>query len=70
MFNQAAAQIATEFNVPVLRQFDSLLPLVDKMCDNAHYTAKGAMNALLYQITFKVEELRDKVRAKMALTQR
>ena len=46
LYNQVATHLARSHHLRILPT-DSLLPLVDKMCDNAHYSAKGALMPII-----------------------
>ena len=46
LYNQVATHLARSHHLRILPT-DSLLPLVDKMCDNAHYSAKGALMPMI-----------------------
>ena len=41
MFNLVASDLARKFGLEIVFQFSAMLPLVDKMCDNAHFGNEG-----------------------------
>ena len=57
VYNRIAEKLFKQHNFSFLPTFETLLPLVDKFCDNAHYTAAGALQPIIQQVLIKVENL-------------
>ena len=57
VYNRIAEKLFKQHNYSFLPTFETLLPLIDKFCDNAHYTAAGALQPIIQQVLIKVETL-------------
>lgn len=50
MFNNLATAIFSKLGSPIIRVFDNCLPLIETLCDSAHYTAPEALAPVYVQV--------------------
>lgn len=50
VFNQIASPVYTSQGYSVIKAFDALLPMVDRTCDEAHFTALGNTMPMIQQL--------------------